>query len=403
MKKKFSIPAYVTGSGKSGLGVIRALGIKGVPVINISYSKYDIGYTSKYASAKYFSPSPEDESAFIIFLKDISAKHSKGVIIPSDEKSFITISKYKNDLEESFFVPVTDWSITQRIIDNYESLNIAESAGVPSPRTFLPADLDQAEWFLNETGYPAYMKPVSGYLLHDVFKTNTILIANFNQLKNVFTIADKFGRKVMLQEYIPGDIAVIYDSYYTGSEPLLEFTTEKKRRAAFVEESPRVLLSRYVPSVFEPARRVIKHLGYQGYSSIEFKKDSRSGVYKFLKFSGSFSHSVSLAVSCGINFPLSTYIYVSKGIPPVECSHFKEGVYWIDPAVDLSETFRNFRKENISIKNFIDPYLHKKVLAVPSLRDPLPLIKSSVNSVKYAANYIFNLLLSKKGRVYSPQ
>jgi D-aspartate ligase len=402
MKKKFTIPAYVTGSGKSGLGVIRVLGIKGVPVINISYSKYDIGYTSKYSSAKYFSPSPEDESAFVNFLKDISAKHSKGVIIPSDEKSFITISKFKNDLEESFIVPITDWSITRRITDNYESLNIAESAGVPAPRTFQPANLDQAEWFLNETGYPAYIKAVSGYSIHDIFKTNIIFIANHNQLRNVFTIADKFERKVMLQEYIPGDVAVTYDSYFNGNEPLLEFTAEKKRLSAPAEESPRILLSRYVPSVFEPARRVLQQIGYPGYSSMEFKKDSRSGVYKFLKFTGCFSHSISLASSCGINFPFSTYIYASKGIPPFERSHFKEGIYWIDPAADLSETFRNFRKENMSIKNFINPYLHKKVLAVPSFRDPLPLLKSSFNSIKYAANYIFQLMLSKRGRVYSP-
>jgi D-aspartate ligase len=288
MKNKFSIPAYVTGSGKSGLGVIRALGIKGVPVINISYGKYDIGYTSKYTSAKYFSPAPQDNKAFINFLKEISSKHSKGVIIPSDEESLIAISKYKSDLEDSFIVPVNDWNITSKIIDDYNTLNFAESTGITAPRTFIPADLDQADWFLKETGYPAYMKPFSGYSFKDLFKTHSVLIENFNQLRNVFTLADKFGKRVILQEYIPGDREVIYDSYFYNSVPLLEFTSEKKRLTSSTEESPRILLSRYVPSVFEPARKILKQLGYSGYSSMEFKKDSRSGVYKLLRITRKF-------------------------------------------------------------------------------------------------------------------
>jgi hypothetical protein len=97
---------------------------------------------------------------------------------------------------------------------------------------------------------------------------------------------------------------------------------------------------------------------------------------------------------------LSTYIQNSKGIPPAECSHFSEGIYWIDPAVDISETFRNFKKENMSIMKFIHPYLHKKVLAVPSFYDPYPLVKSSVITVEITAKYLFQMLLGRRGRIY---
>jgi D-aspartate ligase len=403
MKKKFIIPALVLGSNKSGLGIIRALGTMGVPVVNISYDKYDIGYSSRYSSEKYFSPHPEtDEKNFLNYLVDLGNKYHKGVLIPADDQSLSVVAKYKTELSEMFSVPVSEWKIIKMILKNNLTMETAQSAGIPAPRTFMPADLDQAEWFLEETGYPSILKAAEGYSILEIFKTSSIFIENYSQLKNVFTLAEKFERKVILQEYIPGGEGseVNYSSYYFNSKPVLEFSSEKLRISASSHGFPRIMMSKYIPEVFDPSRRILEEFNYSGYSSIVFKKDTRNGIYKLLKVTARHNYTVPLAERCGINFPYNTYIHASRGIIPEECSSFKEGIYWIDPAADITESLRHHSRENLKMTNFIKPYLHKKILSVPSVKDPLPLLKSLMNRLRLKANIIFQSLLRKGGRMY---
>ena len=62
-------PAIVLSTHIMGLGVIRALGIMGVPIMAVYYNKGDMGYFSKYVKEKIYAPHPEkDEDRFIDLL-----------------------------------------------------------------------------------------------------------------------------------------------------------------------------------------------------------------------------------------------------------------------------------------------------------------------------------------------
>ena len=51
-----------------GLGLIRALGQMGVPIIVVYYNKHDMGYVSKYVKKKIYASHPEKyEKEFLMF------------------------------------------------------------------------------------------------------------------------------------------------------------------------------------------------------------------------------------------------------------------------------------------------------------------------------------------------
>lgn len=76
MNNGLRIPAIVLSSHTIGLGVIRALGIMGVPVIAVYYEKHDMGYVSKYVKEKLYVSHPEkNEDEFVNLLKSLIRRY----------------------------------------------------------------------------------------------------------------------------------------------------------------------------------------------------------------------------------------------------------------------------------------------------------------------------------------
>jgi predicted ATP-grasp superfamily ATP-dependent carboligase len=179
----------------------------------------------------------------------------------------------------------------------------------------------------------------------------------------------------MLQELIPGDDAqgVNYNSYFWNSEPLVEFTAAKVRNAPPELGSPRVAVSKYIPEVLGPGRMILQAMGFYGYSCIEFKKDTRDGVYKLMEVNGRHNRSGLLAVHCGINFPWIQYQHLVYGELP-KTSGYQTGVYWMDIYRDIGFSLKFFRKEGYTLSQYFQPYRHAHVDAILDKLDLKPFI-----------------------------
>jgi D-aspartate ligase len=81
---------------------------------------------------------------------------------------------------------------------------------------------------------------------------------------------------VLLQELINGDDTqgIIYNSYFWNGESVSEFTAEKVRLYPQKFVVPRVVISKDIPDIIDPRRKIIRALGYHGYSCTEFKGTS---------------------------------------------------------------------------------------------------------------------------------
>jgi len=124
-------------------------------------------------------------------------------------------------------------------------------------------------------------------------------VDNPGQMIDAYRYATEAGCEVLLQEIIPGDDmnGVNYNSYFWEGRPLAEFTAKKVRGGPPGFGSPRVAISKHVPEVMEPGRRILQAMRFYGYSCTEFKRDARDGVYKLMEVNGRHNLSISFVTS----------------------------------------------------------------------------------------------------------
>lgn len=383
------LPAIVLSSDTMGLAVIRSLGAHGVPVIAVYYERRDMGYVSKYVKTKILAPHPEkDEDDFIKLLVACAKNYGGGLLIPADDPTLVAVSRHKSVLDRHYAVACTKWNTTRRFIDKKHTYMLANSIDIAVPKTMVPESIADLERWGEVVGFPALVKPRQSHRYFHRFKRKCTCADNFDQMLAAYTEAITENIDVMLQEFIPGDDThnVNYNSYYLNGMPLVEFTAEKVRLSPPLFGLPRVVVSKGITEVIEPARTFLQALGYYGYSCTEFKRDARDGVYKLMEVNGRHNRSGLLAVCCGINFPWIEYKHQIRGEIPTQCD-YRKGVYWIDELRDVVDSVKYRNQEGCPFIEYIRPYLRRHVFSVLDWKDPKPFFKRCLNGLKRVSGF----------------
>ncbi|PKQ15529.1 MAG: hypothetical protein CVT67_08915 [Actinobacteria bacterium HGW-Actinobacteria-7] len=377
-------PALVLGSHTVGLGMTRALGVMGVPVVAMYYDEADHGYVSKYVQERIRSPHPErNEDDFIEFLVGYATRFEGSFLIPASDATLAAVSRHKELLERHYIVGCPEWEITKLFVDKKHTYALADRYGIPAPKTTVPRSVEDVERYANEVQYPCLVKPCQGHQYFEVFHRKMVMANSFDQMLHAYREATDAKFEVVLQEFIPGDSShgVNYNSYSWGGKALVEFTAAKIRNAPRDTGSPCVAQSQFVSEVLEPGRRILQAMDFHGYACTEFKRDARDGVYKLMEVNGRHNLSSLLAVSCGINFPWIHYEHLVHGKLP-EALRQQTGLYWIDLVRDLSASPGYLFKERYPVRRYLKPYLDPHVFAILDSTDPKPFRKRCSSLLK---------------------
>ncbi len=377
-------PALVLSGHTMGLCVVRALGAEGIPVVAVHYADADVAQVSRYATESLRTPRPlYDEEAFVEVLLDRSSRYDNGLLIPASDSALVAVSKHRAALQERYVVAAPAWDVARSFIDKARTYALAEAAGIPAPRTAVPASREEAERYADDATYPCLVKPSVGHVYRAIFGTKMKEVANRQELLRAYQEAADEGIQVMLQELIPGpdDAGANYNAYVWDGRPLAEFTAAKIRSAPPRVGSPCVVRSQWVDGVVEPGRAILEAMGYEGFACTEFKRDPRDDTWKLLEVNGRHNLSGMLAVRCGINFPLLQYRHLMEGIAP-SATGFQPGVYWIDLVRDLREARQAIRRDGL--RSFTLPYRGHPVYAVGDLHDPKPFVVQAAKGLRVA-------------------
>lgn len=357
-----------------------------VPVISVTYDKRDMGYTSKYITRRWFTPHPElDERRFLDVLIQIGSASKNYLLIPADDATVKTVSRYKAELTPFFTVAIPEWEITQKFLHKKYTYALAEAIGVAVPKTFTPASEAEVKRYGQELGFPCLVKPCLSHQYVEKFHEKMTTAANPEQLLAAYRRAKAAELEVMIQEIIPGtdEQGANYNAYFWDGQARAEFTAQKVRLAPPAYGIPRVVVSRQIPEIIEPGRDILSALGFYGYCCVEFKRDTRDGIYKLMEVNGRFNRSILLSNKCGINFPWLMYnhLMLGKALVPKPA---RSGVYWIDLTQDLSASLQHFSIEKYRLKQYLAPYLHAHIFAILDVKDLVPFLKRLVDLVKLA-------------------
>ncbi|MBN1140297.1 MAG: hypothetical protein JXB25_00655 [Deltaproteobacteria bacterium] len=370
-------PAFVLSGHTMALGVVRALGMMGVPVVVFYYDDHSMAQVSKYVKDSVKIPHPEQaERRCIEMLIRHSEKFGEGILFPVSDEAVAAVSRNKRLLEPFYTVACPEWEITRRFLDKRNTYVLAKQHAIPAPRTFFPCSEQDLTRFIGGIEFPYLVKPCQSHLFHQRFGKKMFPVATPQQMLEAYRLARSSGLEVMLQEYIPGDDTQVvnYNAYAWEGRSLVEFTAAHVRNAPPFFGSPRVAVSRDIPEVLKPGRNILKALGFYGYACTEFKKDCRDGIFKLMEVNGRHNLSTLLAVRCGINFPWLHYRHLMHGELP-EAAAFEKEIYWIDLVRDVGYSLRYLATEKYSPTQYLRPYAKPHVFAILDRGDFRPFIR----------------------------
>jgi predicted ATP-grasp superfamily ATP-dependent carboligase len=381
------LPAAVLSTHNTGLAVIRALGEKGVPIIAVFYENRDMGYVSRYVKHKVFAPHPEQaQEAFVHLLIDLFRIHGRCVLIPCDDGTLAAVGSHLEALSQYHLAACPDWDVVRSAIDKPCTYRLAESLGIPLPKTAIPHDVSEVQAYCQTVHFPCLVKPRQSHIYFEKFRKKMVKAFDADTLVQAYQEAASAGLEVMLQEYIegPDTAGMNYNSYFWDGQPLVEFTAQKVRMSPPDSGVPSVVISKDIPEAVQSGHRLLKAFHYQGYSCMEFKKDPKDGIYKLLEINARHNRSSLLAVHCGINFPWVEYQHRLWGQIP--CTNgYRKGLYWIDASKDLAAIPKYMKRGEFSLWGQLKPYLKPNVFAIWTLKDPLPFLKRSGDIIKLMA------------------
>lgn len=372
MKKAIILHTHV-----AGLGVIRALGSLGVPIVAMHYEEREMGYLSRYVWRSERIPRPDiSEEETLAYLLDRGKVYEGSLLIPTNDYTVSLVARFHGRLKQCYTVAQPPWPTTQKVLVKKYTYRIADRLGIPHPRSRVVHRTRDLDPQLDQIDFPYLIKPCEVHKFFEIFGKKMFEVKDRKEALVLIERCRDHGLDVIIQEYIPGDdtSGINYNAYFIDGEPVAEFTARKVRLDPPRFGSPRVLISEQIPEILDLGRRLIRSIGFDGYSCTEFKKDARDGVYKLMEVNGRHNLSTALAVRCGMNFPWLMYQHLCyQNILSIKS--FRSGIYWIDLCKDVTHSLLSRRQENFSIMDYVRPYLKCKVFAVLSARDPLPLIR----------------------------
>lgn len=386
--EKFQAPIpVILGSYVNAIGLIRSFAAKKVPTICIDHKKNLAGY-SKFTKFE-FCPSPvNDTEKFINYLVNLGkALPFKGVLFATNDEWLIPISKRRSILKKYFLFPMSDWPVIEKAMDKQKMYKIANEAKIPISETFFLSDIHEMNSAKNCIAFPFILKPSITVNFSEKLESSsrTIFISNEKDLNYWYNkIIEKELDKIplIIQEYIPGSFRDLYTitSYANKKGEITAYSIGYKiRQYPSVAGTITCGFVKDEPIVYKLASNLIRELKFYGISNIEFKFDYRDKIFKLIEINprpGKWNYSV---YTSGVNLPYIAYMEALGR----ECSHKVKGcenILWIHLKGDITCLFRGHNgKLNKQTIPFLAQMVRilwgaKTVLAVESLRDPVPML-----------------------------
>src|SRR6266403_5490607 len=130
--------ALIMGADYRGLGIVRSLGRRGIPVWVLKQDGQLLGAASRYASRSLACPPWEDDRKQLDFLRDLSIREglTGWALFPTSDESVTLIARHHQLLAESYRLTTLPWDVLSWGCDKRLLSRLAQDLGVDQPWTF---------------------------------------------------------------------------------------------------------------------------------------------------------------------------------------------------------------------------------------------------------------------------
>jgi predicted ATP-grasp superfamily ATP-dependent carboligase len=258
-----------------------------------------VGFFSRYPQKRVRHRDPrQDPSGFLSDLLSYVARGDYDVLIPILDVSTELISQYKEQIEKYVRVPVVDYPTLLKARDKSQTMKIAQSLGIPCPKTYFPGDVG-LESTAREVDYPVLIKPNCSAGSRGINQARDPAELKFLYPK----VAARYGPSTV-QEYIPHSGAQYNAQFFLSRDHEVKATVVcKKMREYPLMGGPAALNCTLINrEIIALGTRLLQAIKWSGYAEIDFVTDPRDGVIKVLEINPRISNNLKISFAAGINF-----------------------------------------------------------------------------------------------------
>jgi D-aspartate ligase len=372
---RHTVGALVIGGDYQGLGIVRSLGRRGVPVCVVD-DEHSISRYSRYSKRFVGLPDLHDQRKAVDGLLSIGKQVGlEGwVLYPTREELVAACSHHRSELSEVFRVPTPAWDSVKWAWDKRNTYRLAQELGIPTPVTHYPENVEQLTE-LDSLAPPFAIKPaIKGHFFYAT-KAKAWRASSHSELGTLYQKASELAGsgEIMVQELIPGGGSqqFSYCSFFRNGEAVGKMVARRRRQhplefgraSTYVETVD-------VPILEEFSERFLRAINYYGLVEVEYKLDPRDSQYKLLDVNARTWGYHSLGARAGVDF--SYMLYCDQVGLPVSACKACPGLAWVRTTTDLPAAIMAILSGDTDLKSYIRSMRNCNVEAVFSPRDPLP-------------------------------
>jgi D-aspartate ligase len=364
----------VIGGDYQGLGIVRSLGRRGVPVWVIDDER-SIAPTSRFSRHAVRVPSLRDEPSTLAALDMLQRMHGlQGwVLYPTREETVVALARNRGHLSGSFRVPTPEWDTVRHAWDKRETYRLAQQLTIPMPRCWFPRHEDELRRI--DMRGPVVIKPAIKE--HFIYRTRVKAwrADNEDDLRRHFRRASSIvpEGEVIIQDLIPGNgrQQYAYCALFKDGAPVAAMTVRRRRQhPSDFGRASTLVETIELPQLEEASVRFLRAIGYYGLVELEYKLDHRDGQYKLLDVNARTWGYHSLGGAAGVDFPYLLFRdQLGDEVPAVRA---RPGVRWIRLATDAPNAVVDLWRGRLRLRDYLGSLRGIDTEAVFSLRDPLP-------------------------------
>lgn len=365
--------ALVIGGEYRGLGIVRSLGRRGIPVWVLT-DEHLIAGTSRYARRHLPWPNADSDLQVRFLLALAKEHHLDGwAIFPTGDETAALVARHHEILAERFRLTTPTWEVFRWAYDKRLTHQLADEEMVDRPWTCYPAGAEDICRMSCE--FPVILKPAVKTEFNAFTRAKAWQVNDHAGLAARYAAARRLVPEdvIMVQELVPGggEAQFSYAALCRDGEPLASLTARRTRQypidfgraSTFVETVER-------PEIEGPARRLLRAIDFTGLIEIEFKFDRRTGQYKLLDLNPRIWgwHTLGLGLGIDFSFLLWQLIHGESVSAPTP----RPGVRWVRMVTDGPAAIQEMRRGRLSFPEYLKSLRPPLELATFALDDPLP-------------------------------
>lgn len=374
------VGAVVLGGDYQGLGVVRSLGRRGVPVLVLDDER-SIAGSSRYAAGSVRVPTLREERDVVGALLALARERdvTGWVLYPTREEMVAAVSRCRPELGRTYRVSTPPWPVARLAWDKRETYALAARHGIRVPRTWYPTTEDELDAV--DLDRPVVLKPAVKE--HFIYATGVKgwRADSPAELRRVFRLACALlpPGEVVVQELVPGGSAsqVAHCALVVGGRQTAWMTVRRRRQhppelgraSTFVETVD-------LPEVARLGEQVLRAMGYEGLAEVEFVQDPRDGQYALLDVNARTWGYHSLGAAAGVDFAYALFrsLVPSPDALPAAGGAARPGVRWVRLLTDVPTGLVLARRREVSLRDWARSLRGVDTEAVLALDDPLPFL-----------------------------